>query len=213
MDYRREQWGSKTVYIVEEHHHVLIPWAEQDAPPHVLTLDHHTDVLASGQHFAEPAEAARRLRHDEHIDYALRHGIIRSSVIFSTVNHARDYHPGIQIVNFHNHPEYPTAETRDLLADYYGNALESHFLRQCLDQCTLHTPYILDIDLDYFKTERSIHPADGAVFAELVRNSLCLTVSREADWVRLLNRDWEQIDADYLESNLAELVARAAPER
>ena len=210
---RREQWGSKTAYVVEEHHHVLAPWAEQDGPLHVLTLDHHTDVLASGRHFPTIAEAVAGLRHDQHIDYALRHGIIRSATIFSTVNYAHDYHPDIRIVNFHNHPEYPDDNNRDLLAAYYGEALESDYLRKCLSECNLKGPYIFDIDLDYFKTARSIHPQDAAVFFELVRNARFLTVSREADWVRLLNQDWEKIDADYLEKELSDLVRRAAPAR
>ncbi len=199
---RKEQWGSKTVYIVEEHHHVLIPWAEQPTPPHILTLDHHTDVLASNKTFSSVEEAVKNLRHDEHIDYALRANIIKSSIIFSTVNYAQNYHPDIQIVNFHNYPEYPTPENREELAAYYGEAIESHHLRQCLAQCDLQTPYILDIDFDYFKTKRSIHPQDAAVFLELVANAQCLTVSRETDWVRLLNQDWEKIDADYLEAEL-----------
>ncbi|MEI3003883.1 MAG: hypothetical protein V8T87_04585 [Victivallales bacterium] len=41
--------NKKKVYIVEEHHHVLLPWASEreqlGIAPHVLTLDHHTDTL------------------------------------------------------------------------------------------------------------------------------------------------------------------------
>ena len=49
--------GSCRVYEVEDHHHVLLPWAKERArlgvPLHILTLDHHTDTLPAFTHYNE----------------------------------------------------------------------------------------------------------------------------------------------------------------
>lgn len=89
--------NKKKVYIVEEHHHVLLPWASEreqlGIAPHVLTLDHHTDTLPEYTHYDETHEtphekridrrdprqieaALKDLRHDEHFDFAIRNDII-----------------------------------------------------------------------------------------------------------------------------------------
>jgi hypothetical protein len=40
--------GGKRVYVVEYHHHVLLPWSavrnEVTVAPNLITLDHHTDT-------------------------------------------------------------------------------------------------------------------------------------------------------------------------
>ncbi len=190
---------------MEEHHQVLEIWASErkrlGAPFDVLTLDHHTDVLSSD------GKSCSELRHDEHIDYALKHGIIAGSVIFSHVNYAENYHSGITIVSFHNYPEFPDAINRETLADYYGNVLESAYLKRCLAVKRPASPYILDIDLDYFITARSVLPSDPAEFLELAAHAECLTVSRETDWVKILNRDWEQKDSAYFLNELRMLIS------
>jgi hypothetical protein len=47
----KERWGAKDVWIVEKHNHVLEAWAEiraiLDAPPRLVTLDHHTDTFTA----------------------------------------------------------------------------------------------------------------------------------------------------------------------
>ena len=138
--------------------------------------------------FAEALEnALKDLRHDEHFDFAIRNGIIASATIFSHVNFSRDVNPAIRII--HDPPPDDKLET---LARYYARALETEFLSANLERAPLPhgLPFILDIDLDYFKGEKSIKPEDSSLFRELIRKSAVITISRERDWVRLLNMDY-----------------------
>ena len=210
--------GRKVVYLVEDHHHALLPWREicreLGTPPHVLTLDHHTDTLPAFTHFNEVnkvchpvlvpvEEALPDLRHDEHFDFAVRNGIIRSATIFSHVNFAVDVNPALTIVH-----EPPVNETLETLGDYYARILESDFLRKNLQQAPLPQglPYILDIDLDCFKGARSIMPEDPTAFRELVCNAAAVTICRERDWVRLLNLDFGKLQYEFFLDKLLALI-------
>ncbi len=210
--------GRKVVYLVEDHHHALLPWweicRELGTPPHVLTLDHHTDTLPAFTHFNEVnkvchpvlvpvEEALPDLRHDEHFDFAVRNGIIRSATIFSHVNFAVHVNPALTIVH-----EPPVNETLETLGDYYARILESDFLRKNLQQAPLPQglPYNLDIDLDCFKGARSIMPEDPTAFRELVCNAAAVTICRERDWVRLLNLDFGKLQYEFFLDKLLALI-------
>lgn len=224
--FKLQHWRGKNVYIVEEHHHVLLPWSLErlklKTAPAVLTLDHHTDVLpafgarvpAGRQSFGCDPETVRRaiadLRHDEHLDFAIRSGLISSATLFSHVNYAENVNPGIEIINFQNLPEYPsTPELRVQLQEYYGHMLEHDYLQKCLGAAEF-TPvdgeFILDLDLDYFISNRSVHPENGTLFKSLFEKCHCVTISMERDWVRLLNQDWEKSDAAYFLSELKKIL-------
>ncbi|MDD4180340.1 MAG: UPF0489 family protein [Victivallaceae bacterium] len=215
--FKLQRWRSKNVYIVEEHHQVLLPWSLErlklKTAPIVLTLDHHTDVLPAfneripveHQQFSRTPDIVRRaiddLRHDEHLDFAIRSDIISRAVLFSHVNYAENVNPAIKIINFENLPEYPsTPELRVKLQEYYGRVLENDYLQKCLKSAEFlpfEQLFILDIDLDYFISERSIQPENSTIFKMLFEQCHCVTISMERDWVRLLNQDWEKSDADY----------------
>ncbi len=213
--------GEKRVYEVEDHHHVLIPWKrERDrlgVPPHILTLDHHTDTLRAFTHYNEthpvrhaldvtPEDAIPDLRHDEHFDFAVQTGIIRSAAIFSHVNYSIDVNPAVVIIH-----DKPAEESMEALGDYYAQVLESDFLTRNLTRAPLpeNVPYILDIDLDCFKGERSIAPGSPDVFLALIRNAAAVTISRERDWVRLLNLDYGKLEYPYFLSRLYDWIRLA----
>lgn len=118
---REKVVGGKRVYIVENHHEVLIPWSEyaskNETAPVLLTFDHHMDTRsafyrysckAAGQEWRDVRDqliaeadmnklftvaALKRLCNDEHIDFALQTGIISDAVIFSLMGAGvcRDY--------------------------------------------------------------------------------------------------------------------------
>lgn len=44
-------------------------------------------------------------------------------------------------------------------------------------------PYVLDIDLDYFHSEKAIEPDDPATFYRLVRNAVAVTIATEPGYV------------------------------
>ncbi|MEG0774227.1 UPF0489 family protein [Clostridium sp.] len=107
--------GEKKVYIVENHHEVIIPWSEyasnSETIPVLLTFDHHMDTrnaFCRHSHKVAGSEwrkvtnqliantdinksstisaALERLCNDEHIDFSLQAGIISDAVVFSLLS-------------------------------------------------------------------------------------------------------------------------------
>ena len=208
--------NGKCVYEVEDHHHALIPWSQIrqkcKTAPHVLTLDHHTDVLRAFRHYDEVnavphalriaalEDAIADLRHDEHFDFAIKNDIIASADIIPHGNFTEDVDPAIRVLHEHGKETAPSE---------FSRVLESDFLRQKLDGKIPANPYILDIDLDVFKGEKSISPDDPAFFFQLVRKAEAITISRERDWVRLLNLDHGKLSFDFFLDKLYKLIDQA----
>ena len=198
--------------IVDAHHEVLIPWslrrmAEGGPAPDVWVLDHHTDVLAA---FRDPARAPGRddwrdpekvrravseLRHDEHFDWALKSGLIRSC---TTASHVDATPPSDSRMHIRkadgwmdeNHV-FADPERFRPLAD---SVLESDHLRKVFGDVP-PPGFLLDIDCDCFHTWRSFHPKDPEFFQELKRKAVQITVSLEPEWVRLLRFPGETFTA------------------
>lgn len=107
--------GGKKIYIVENHHEVIIPWSEyasnNETIPVLLTFDHHMDTRSAFcRHSRKVAgsewravrdqllsdvdinnsstilSSLERLRNDEHIDFALQTGMISDAIVFSLMN-------------------------------------------------------------------------------------------------------------------------------
>jgi hypothetical protein len=107
--------GGKKIYIVENHHEVIIPWSEyasnNETVPVLLTFDHHIDTRSAFyRHSCKVAglewrpirdqlianvdinksntiaTALERLCNDEHIDFALQTGMISYAVVFSLMS-------------------------------------------------------------------------------------------------------------------------------
>ena len=105
----------KKIYIVENHHEVIIPWSEyssnNETAPVLLTFDHHMDTRSAFyRHSCEVAglewrsvrdqlianadindsntiaSSLDKLRNNEHIDFALQTGMISDAVVFSLLN-------------------------------------------------------------------------------------------------------------------------------
>ncbi len=105
----------KKIYIVENHHEVIIPWSEyasnNETAPVLLTFDHHMDTRSAFyRHSRKVAglewrpvrdqliadvdinesstiiSSLERLCNDEHIDFALQTGMISDAVVFSLMN-------------------------------------------------------------------------------------------------------------------------------
>ena len=203
---------------VSLHHHVLLPWAELrrtlSAAPQVITLDFHTDTLSAADRGipAEPGawqdpetlqNAVETLHHDEHFDWALRTGLIARADIIAISPQVGEYpHPAMQV-----HPLAPeltpdtvlqTPETIRHLAD---NALD------LLPEIPVNAPYILDVDCDFFLTERSLRIRPDSRFAEWVRHAAMITFSGENDWVKLLRLPGEKITGDAIACCLQEQCA------
>ncbi len=217
----------KTVHVVEEHHHVIVPWARfrrSTAHPFtVITLDHHTDILPAGgyNHAVCRLDYANdealfsdlaALRHDEHLDWAVKSGIAARAVVFAHEDFTIPASPELQVVR---DPSWP--DTQEILKgsaaarDTASKVLESDFLSRQLSAARIlpETPIILDIDLDYFLCGKAVRPDDSGVFLSLVRRSPLITVSLERDWVRLLRFRGEEITSESILSDLLKLMKEA----
>ncbi len=216
------------VCVVNEHHQVLTPWSELrrklGTPPAVFTLDHHTDVLPAFGRFADGNETLRRkliddfdwrsdgsvqealqkLRHDEHIDLAVRSGVISSCRILSHENFTV---PANEKISVYLPPEWPDGDTMlnkpEIFRPYADRMLESSFLRNAGFEAER---WILDIDLDCLLTRRAAMPEDGEYFRYLWSKSELVTISLEHDWVRLLRLPGENITPESLLELLRQTV-------
>ena len=204
--------------IVEQHHQVLPFWKKTADLHHldfILTLDHHTDVLPAFSRLDIPQAIIREevetaileLRHDEHIDWALRAGIMERAIILSHENFTEAAHPAMQVIC----PEiWP--ETQEILnsspeaVSAAGKVLEPDYLQSAVSKEMLNLNYILDIDLDNFLCEKALLPDDPSFFRKLAKNSKGISISMERDWQRILRLQGETLDSERILSMLETLI-------
>ncbi len=265
MEYTEKMIGGKAVYIVEEHHHVLMPWSFERRkavqPAVLLTFDYHSDTRPAFLHYAFSASgqdehkaaglrrkmgataayrdsellagAIMKLSNDEHIDYAIRAGIIKNAFVFSfegnttwsveEMQYWADESPQGVMKRMKAPPlppyTYETPENMIFIINTGGSGikgatriLEADFLKRKFDVAArmaagagidelLDYPFILDIDLDYFTTKKSILPADIAFFYMLIKKSQFITIAQEPDFV-IRHRSENDLDADFLLNEL-----------
>lgn len=289
--------NSKDIYIVEDHHHVLEPWAiyrERNTAPILVTLDHHTDWRSAFlNHSALQIEgdndevnahrvafrkncideinyndlntvrsAIGNLKHDEHIDAAIKSSIIEKALVISYDAHrddpmsfkeskrieefystpailARmrgeifevqapegcpDSENGIYILDpkcwIGDQPEHPAPHNDDCKKPHYDQAIESIYLEDKLNTINEMIPgliennqftqdYILDIDLDYFHTLKSIQPDNYDIIYSLIRNAKIITIATEHNCVENLKYENEQINSESLLDALLNHIEQA----
>lgn len=198
-------------------------------------------------------QAVTRLRFDEHIDAALKSGILDLAFVIS---HEDDGHivsneqrmlneqnreqmtirtngnvivipnplpkvsppfnysiPKNGIIILENNYDYPWLVHDDEQRGYKDAVIESRFLSERLtyidDICRtggtarlFDDPFILDIDLDYFNTQKSIAPDETSVFYELIRHAVAITIARESGCVQSCQIEGEGLTSEYLEQAL-----------
>ena len=204
--------------IVEEHHQVLPFWAEisgTEALDFILTLDHHTDVLPAFSRSeikpeidrTKPEEAIRLLRHDEHIDWALRAGIMNRAIILSHENFTAAAHPAMNVICPELWPETQVILNSGAEAvSAAEKVLEPEYLQYAVSTEDLKKNYILDLDLDNFLCEKALHPDDPSFFLELVSHAKGISISMERDWQRILRLKGETLTAEDILSMLESLI-------
>jgi hypothetical protein len=65
--------------------------------------------------------------------------------------------------------------------------------------------YILDIDLDVFKTKRSLKPKSCEILKKMVDNSVGVTIAMESEWVQRLSKE-DDLTAIYMLEQLVDLL-------
>ncbi|WP_434277419.1 hypothetical protein [Acinetobacter sp. CE-15] len=203
-----------------------------------------------------------KLNHDEHIDAAIKLGIISHSIsiqwsdssgtssVEEEIWRSKDWRNQVEKVSMlelqeliNNPPQYPEPpynynlpEDRMFIIGYpncecpksphdeicyknmYDKALESSFLTKQLEivgnlQKNINQrglqpfEFILDIDLDYFHTIKSISPSDKEAFSWLVKNSLAISIAKESICVNMLQFEGENINSEYLLNELLRLIS------
>lgn len=266
------QIGEKNIYVVEAHHFVLLPWSiyrnELQVPPVLITFDHHTDTRGAFSGYCyrtgtRASELLRRmdftnissiqsaisyLKNDEHIDAAIKSGILSKAFVLSysepndiPVSNEKDEYAKVitekawlRIVSNQNIEDIPLpvrpytyprpADNIFVVGNPYiehtrtnfDQALESQFLsemfqvfeqmdQQVFSNNVVRGPYILDIDLDYFHTVRSIEPNDSSIINTLIRGAGIITVAKESSFVNSCKID-SDLDSEQLLSKLLDLI-------
>lgn len=289
MLYEKISVEGKNIYIVQEHHHVLEAWAEYrkkvKTAPVLITLDHHTDTHSAFLHFSYNSKtdkldnsranellslidymvdetvirAIEKLRNDEHIDAAIKSGIISKAFVISYDAHSdkpQSFEENFRIKNCmeniikrmnrqeeinyvpkENENMYPESDIYEIGATcaigcqraphndecnipHYNQAIESIFLDDKLKTiCEMYPEYIkgklfnkeyiLDIDLDYFHTCKSVQPENTETFYELIRNSKIITIALEPFFVKEWKQYDESINCEFLKQKLLEHIKNA----
>jgi hypothetical protein len=251
--------GSKDVYIVRDHHQVLLPWSitrsQLGQAPNLISLDHHTDTRPAFLAYALDRSHARinsiereilrrklvaalhcdetdsiqaaigKLKHDEHISAATSSGIIDFAFVIQLMDSTGTALPDapkdkilvvptVCMPGCQNSPH--NYECKNTL---YDNVLDSSFLGPKLEEadrmssiCGIPSSrcksYILDIDLDYFHTRKSVDPGDLKVFSWLVKGSSAITIALEPECVKELQVDGADLSAEYLLSRIESHIKR-----
>ncbi len=208
-------------YCVVEQHHEVLPFWEETAEKYpldfILTLDHHTDVLPAFSRMEEKpeilnqsaTEAVKQLRHDEHIDWALRVGIMKQAIILSHENFTVPAHPAMKVIC---PPFWP--ETQAILnsepeaVSAAEKVLEPDCLKYAVSPEDLRKNYILDLDLDNFLCAGALHPEKPEFFLDLVSHARGISISMERDWQRILRLKGETLTSDDILSMLEQLIGQ-----
>ncbi len=135
----------------------------------------------------------KKLNNDEHIVAAIQSDIISSAFVVAHKAANTD------VQTYHAHriacwSVDSTACASDVSREDCDRVLTSEFLTSAIsrfDQILaqvgesplLATPYILDIDLDYFNTAKGLSPLDSNVFRSLWHNASLVTIATEPDYV------------------------------
>ncbi|MDW8848917.1 UPF0489 family protein [Flavobacterium sp. MMLR14_040] len=153
------------------------------------------------------------LKHDEHIDAAINAGFIKKALVYShdsyhnkpdrvfCINVTKNY-SGQQVIN--NSQSYHEPSTI-----INGPELESRF--RLFD---LYIPreqwinnYILDIDLDFFQTKKSITPEDTSFFKMLIENAKGISIAKESGWIATWKREHDpSLSVEFLLERLLNLI-------
>jgi hypothetical protein len=151
------------------------------------------------------SSAAKDLWHDEHIRAAMGAGVIGESFViaFNSVSSAQ------RVEGIHYLPSlcyYGCAKLPhdDECARTHADlAIDDDHLEPLLAECSVFQAMlesddsmVLDIDLDYFRTLRSLSPGSSRVFRSLASRAVCITIATEPMCVENGRFD-DEVDLDW----------------
>lgn len=215
----------KRVYIAESHHHVIKEWFRyKNQGVHLLSFDYHTDFQkalvrkfrnsGAAKHISyneylstyiscyDIDAAIKDLRHDEHIDFALRCGIIEKAYVFSNeyktfpkgwvidvsegcmcnklsqiISYGEECHPLVQPLPYDETKKAWMAKnnTTDQVLTDVMEVFQKYGFN--------HNNYILDIDCDFIRDKAAMSHSNLNVLEKLIKGAKAITIARESTCV------------------------------
>ncbi len=158
-------------------------------------------------------EAVTKLNNDEHIVAAIKANIISSAFVIA--HSAAD--TDLQIYKQHNIICHSVDEEPSTHKPKHDIVLESNFLNKAIsafndvlgkayEEPLSTKPYILDIDLDYFNTFKSIKPDNPETIKRLIQNAELVTIATEPEYVKHCAVD-DKLTSEYLLDALKEIIS------
>lgn len=213
--------GKTAVSVSDFHHEVIELWSMvkrsmPDTELAAITLDHHTDVVqafrgtkevchGAWQHPELVRQTIAELRHDEHIDWAVKTGVLTKAFVISHVDMTPAADNRITVLHDKNFPDELTQLNEpEIFRPFAGKVLDDRFLTPLIGN-TLPKNFILDIDCDNFMCRSALEPVQYSLWHRLIKNACAISISKESDYVRLLRLKGENLSADDIVDHLLEL--------
>lgn len=144
-------------------------------------------------------KAQKKLDHDEHIVTAIKTDIITSALVIAqnAMDTSAETYQQHRIMCLGVDRKRPSSS---LDTEELDRVLESDFLQPLLqlfdrqlieaqEPVLFQAPFILDIDLDYLNTKKSVSPADSQVLGELLQAAGLITIAVESEHVLLCSKE------------------------
>ena len=194
----------------------MIKRRNPDAELAVITLDHHTDVVQAFRGAKEVVPDAWRqhelvqhavteLKHDEHIDWAVKAGVLSNAFVIAHVDMTPAADSRIKVLH---DPTFPDELTQlnepEKFRPFAEKVLDDRYLVPLIGN-NLPEKFILDIDCDNFMCQRALEPEQCSMWHKLIKEACAISISKESDYVRLLRLRGEKLTADDITNHLLEL--------
>ena len=170
---------------------------------------------------ASVKDAMGKLQNDEHIQTATKAGIVSRAFVVNLSNSTCSecgvlYEAGSIcaigcVKTSHGDactPMHWAQVLESVYLDHELNALNTMAAQDGVPAVEAE-PYVLDIDLDYFHSEKAIDPADPATFYRLVRNAVAVTVATEPEYVEELRDKSSNVTGETLLERMKQHIAAA----
>lgn len=158
-------------------------------------------------------QAMARMRHDEHIDAAQKCGYISKAFLLLGCTEPGYVPPWLTLLmpvaqNEEGDP-LPVKAMCDALLEDVGLGPQVQQIEQVIGTKLSATRFVLDIDLDFFRTLRGAQPQHHQVFHQLVRDAAFITIALEPGCVGMLRLPGEDIVSEDLQRAVDVLIASA----
>lgn len=166
------------------------------------------------------------LKHDEHLDFAIRSNMIDTAFVLSKNSNETSSNSNVYIVD--SQEQYnkqriiefspscipgcsKTIHDEECRIRRADSSIEDFFLVDAIGRAksfksSFFDNYILDIDCDYFNTEKSLYPENLEVFKRLIRNAELITIALEPECVKICRHEGCQLVSEDILTRLISIL-------